>query len=210
MAKGFFITFEGGEGCGKSTHIARLLRHLKDSGLDCISTREPGGSPLSEKIRELLLFAKEGETMSARTEILLFEAARSQHVAQTIRPALDAGKIVVCDRFFDSTTAYQGAARKLSAEDVAYLNAFATDGLEPDLTILLDIPVAVGLGRAENRDAGCADRMGSQQLSFYEDVRAAFLRLARENPHRFAVVSSDGSRDETFAKIVAAVESRLK
>ena len=209
MSKGLFITFEGSEGCGKSTHIKLLCQALQERGFECVLTREPGGSPLSEKIRELLLFAKEGYSMSPLTELLLFEAARSQHVFQTIRPALEAGKIVISDRFFDSTTAYQGAARNLPAEIVEQLNKLATESLEPDLKIVLDLPVEEGLSRANKRDCDKADRMGSQKMSFYEDVRNAFLKIAQENPHRFAVVSALGTKEETFAKILEAVNAKL-
>ncbi len=210
MSKGFFITFEGSEGCGKSTHIKLLASYLQERGLECVITREPGGSPLSEKIRDLLLHAKEGNTMSSRTELLLFEAARNQHVVETISPALEQGKIVISDRFYDSTTAYQGAARKLASNDVQWLNNFATEGLSPDLTIILDTPVEEGLRRANKRDDNNADRMGAQKKSFYEDVRSAFLKLAQQFPERIVVISAMGSKEETFEKIVAVVESKIK
>lgn len=209
MRRGFFITFEGGEGCGKSTHIGMLCEYLHKRGYDVLRTREPGGPALSEKIRELLLFAKEGLQMTPRTEILLFEAARSQHVSQTIIPALESGKIVISDRYADSTAAYQGAARSIAMDEVKMLNKFATGGLEADLTILLDIPEEEGLRRAAMRDCGKTDRMGSQELNFYRDVRQAFLDMARENPERFEVVSSEGPKEQTFEKIVRAVEQRL-
>lgn len=209
MDRGIFITFEGGEGCGKSTQIALLKKFLEESGREVVQTREPGGAPLSEKIRQLLLFAKEGDAMDARTEILLFEAARSQHTVQTVIPALQSGKVVLCDRYADSTTAYQGAARALPAEDVRALNKFATHSLEPDLTILLDVPVEEGLARANRRDGGKSDRMGTQSVAFYNAVRNSFLELARENPHRFEVVCSSGTPEETFEKIKTAVLKRL-
>ena len=147
--------------------------------------------------------------MTRRTEILLVEAARSQHVIQSIIPALESGKIVISDRYADSTAAYQGAARSIAMGEVKMLNKFATGGLEADLTILLDIPEEEGLRRAAMRDCGKADRMGSQELNFYRDVRKAFLDMARENPERFEVVSSDGPKEQTFEKIVRAVEQRL-
>ena len=210
MSRGLFITFEGSEGCGKSTHMARLRDYLTACGYECVCTREPGGSPLSEKIRELLLFAKEGNTMNSRTEILLFEAARSQHVSETILPALEAGKCVLCDRFFDSTTAYQGAARCIDADSVSWLNKFATNTLDPDITIILDLPVSEGLKRANKRDCNKTDRMGSQSSEFYERVRASFLDLAKQNPHRFTVISAMGTKDETFAKIKECVDNKLQ
>ncbi len=210
MARGFFITFEGSEGCGKSTQIKTLVSYLQNKGFECVLTREPGGSPLSEKIRELLLHAKEGHSMSSRTELLLFEAARNQHVIETILPALRQGKIVISDRFYDSTTAYQGAARKLEMDDVNWLNNFATEGLTPDLTIILDIPVEEGLRRAKSRDENKTDRMGAQEVAFYEKVRAAFLKLAEDSPERVVVVSTSGTKKETFEKIVKIVDTKLK
>ncbi len=210
MARGFFITFEGSEGCGKSTQIKTLLSYLQEKGFECVLTREPGGSPLSEKIRELLLHAKEGYSMSPRTELLLFEAARNQHVIETILPALQQGKIVISDRFYDSTTAYQGAARKLEMNDVNWLNDFATEGLKPDLTIVLDVPVEEGLRRAKSRDENKTDRMGAQEVAFYEKVREAFLQLAVDAPERVAVVSTAGTKEETFEKIAKIVDAKLK
>ncbi len=210
MSKGLFITFEGSEGCGKSTHINLLKDYLTSLGYKCLCTREPGGSDLSEKIRELLLFAKEGRTMCSRTEILLFEAARSQHVQETILPALNNGQIVLCDRFYDSTTAYQGVARNIDADSVSWLNNFATNGLTPDLTIVLDLPVEEGLRRANKRDNDNADRMGSQSNNFYENVRTAFLDLAKANANRFVVVSALGSKEETFSKIKECVNAKLQ
>ncbi len=210
MAKGFFITFEGGEGCGKTTQIKALLKHLQAKGFECVLTREPGGAPLSEKIRELLLHAKEGNTMSPRAELLLFEAARNQHVIETIQPALQEGKIVISDRFYDSTTAYQGAARKLDQNDVRWLNDFATEALKPDLTIVLDVPVEVGLSRARIRDDNKTDRMGSLNIDFYQKVREAFLNLAKESPERVVVVPVEECKEDTFEKIAKLVDSKLK
>lgn len=209
MQRGFFITFEGGEGCGKSTHIRLLAEHFAGIGRDCVVTREPGGTALSEKIRGLLLDAREGAGMSARTEILLFEAARAEHVDKLIRPSLEAGKIVICDRFYDSTSAYQGAARAIRSADVDFLNAFAAGSLAPDLTVVLDIDPREGLARARSRDGGAPDRMGSEGLEFYRKVREGFLALARSDPGRFAVVDSSGDKGETFGKILRAVERRL-
>lgn len=208
MQKGFFITFEGGEGCGKSSHIKALCEHFELLGRTCIKTREPGGTPLGEKIRELLLHAKEGVGMSTRAEIMLFEAARAQHVDELIKPALMRGEIVLCDRFADSTSAYQGVARKLDANAVEKLNNFATDNLQPDLTIILDISATEGIARAAGRDAGKTDRMGAEKLEFYEAVRSAFLRMAKDNPKRFAVVDSSGTKEETFKKILAVLQER--
>lgn len=210
MQKGFFITFEGGEGGGKSTHISSLVEYFKKFGRECVLTREPGGTPLAEKIRNLLLNCEDGKGMSARTEILLFEAARAEHVDKLIKPALDEGKVVICDRFFDSTTAYQGAARSVASDSVSLLNSFAVGEVIPNLTIILDIDPEVGLKRARFRDSGDTDRMGSEKLDFYKKVRAGFLELARQNPQRFVVIDSSGTKEETFAKIMEAVREKLK
>lgn len=207
--KGLFITFEGGEGCGKSSHIKTLAKYLERKGFKCLTTREPGGPELSEKIRDLLLHEKSGYGMCPETEILLFEAARAQHVREFIKPNIEAGNVVISDRFADSTTAYQGVARALDMQDVSRLNKFAVGGCTPDLTVILDLPPEAGLARARLRDSDNSDRMGSQPLAFYESVRQAFLDLARAEPSRFAVVDSSGSKEETFSKIAAAVEEKL-
>lgn len=209
MNRGIFITFEGGEGCGKSSHIKSLAEYFESVGRQCLLTREPGGTKLSEKIRDLLLHAKEGKEMLPKTEILLFAAARAQHVEQLIKPALAEGKVVICDRFYDSTTAYQGVARRLGSETVKWLNAYAAEGATPDLTILLDIPAQEGIARAKSRDGDESDRMGSQKAEFYEAVRGAFLRIAMEEPDRVKVVDSSGSKENTFAKILETVKGRF-
>ena len=209
MRKGIFITFEGGEGCGKSSHIKTLAEFFENAGRECVITREPGGTPLAESVREILLHAKVDVAISPRAELLLFEAARAQHVDQLIRPALESGKVVLCDRFADSSSAYQGAARNLGDDSVEMLNAFAVDGVLPDLTIVLDIPAKDGLARANKRDNDSPDRMGAEKLAFYEAVRGAFLKMAARNPDRFAVVDSSGSKEETFAKIIETVKAKF-
>ncbi len=209
MRKGIFITFEGGEGCGKSSHIKTLAQFFENAGRECVITREPGGTPLAESVREILLHAKADVAISPRAELLLFEAARAQHVDQLIRPALESGKVVLCDRFSDSSSAYQGAARNLGDDSVEMLNAFAVDGVVPDLTIVLDIPAKDGLARANARDNDSPDRMGAEKLAFYEAVRGAFLKMAALNPERFAVVDSSGDKEETFAKILETVKAKF-
>ncbi len=210
MQSGIFITFEGGEGCGKSTQIKNLKNYFEGLGRTCIVSREPGGTPLSEKIRELLLHAKEGSNMSPLTELLLFAAARAQHVEELIKPALERGDVVILDRFYDSSTAYQGAARALDLKLVEELNMIASSRLKPHLTILLDLPVEVGLARAKARDAGSIDRMGSQKLKFYEDVRKAFLKLALDEPERFCIIDSTSEIAVTKSKIIACVKEKFK
>ena len=209
MSKGIFITFEGGEGCGKSSHIKSLAQYFESKGKQCVITREPGGTALSEKIRDLLLNAKEGAKMSHRAELLLFEAARAQHVDELILPALAEGKVVLCDRFADSSSAYQGVARNLGDDSVQWLNNFAVAGSMPDMTILLDLPAEVGIARANARDNDSPDRMGSEKISFYEAVRASFLKIAQQNPNRFAVIDSSGTKEETFEKILTAVKEKF-
>lgn len=209
MAGGIFITFEGSEGCGKSSHIKALKDWFESKGFSCVVTREPGGTPLAEKIRGLLLERSSGEEMCSLAELFLFEAARAQHVEALIRPALAEGKVVISDRFYDSTTAYQGAARSLDADTVSLLNRIATSSLSPDLTIVLDLPVSDGLARARDRDGSSADRMGSLNIEFYEAVRAAFLKLAADEPKRFRVISSAGAKEETFGRILDAVREEF-
>ena len=183
--KGIFITFEGVEGCGKSTQINLLQAHLESRGHPVEVTREPGGTALAEAIRALLLDpANAGLRPTA--ELLLYEAARAQHVEERIRPALDAGKIVLCDRFADSSTAYQGAGRNLPWGAVLRLHEFATGGIGPDLTIVIDVSPSVGLERA--RRLGHPDRLEREPLEFHERVRAGFLRVARDDPKRVKVV----------------------
>ncbi|MCL4216198.1 MAG: dTMP kinase [Candidatus Hydrogenedentes bacterium] len=189
--RGWFITFEGVEGCGKSTQIERAHDFLKNLGLAVDLTREPGGTPLAESIRGFLLDpAHTG--LDAMAELLLYEAARAQHVAERIRPALKAGVTVLCDRFSDSTTAYQGAGRGLDMARLLQLHAIATGGLEPDLTLVLDVPVELGMRRTEAR--GGRDRIEQEPDDFHHRVRQAFLDLAKANPERMRVV--DGTLDE--------------
>src|SRR5438477_9688058 len=186
-----FIAFEGSEGCGKSTQVQRLAAHLEQAGIPYLVTREPGGTPIGETIRELLQFAPHGAAMTPQTELLLFEASRSQLVREMIKPALERGLCVISDRFFDSTTVYQGAARKLDAEMVARLNRFVAGNAIPDLTLILDVdPVTAALRMQKPRKA---DRMEQQPAEFYERVREAYHELAAHEVKR--IVSIDGSRD---------------
>ena len=190
MPRGVFITFEGSEGCGKSTQVQRLAEHLKRSGIPHLVTREPGGTPIGETIRELLQFAPHSAGMTAETELLLFEASRSQLVREIIKPALERGQCVIADRFFDSTTVYQGAARKLDPKVVEQLNAFAAGDRIPDVTFVLDVDVATA--RERMKSPRRPDRMEQESAEFYERVREAYQELARREPKR--VVAIDGSR----------------
>lgn len=188
--KGRFITVEGTEGVGKSTNIAFLCGLLKKQGIDVVLTREPGGTPLAEELRDLLLTPRD-EMISQDTELLLMFAARAQHIDNVIRPALERGDWVISDRFTDATFAYQGGGRGVDISHIATLEDLVQQDLRPDLTFLLDLPVEVGLKRASERSA--PDRFEREKLTFFENVRAAYLARAEDEPERFAVI--DAARD---------------
>ena len=203
----FFITFEGIEGCGKSTQVQLLAKALTSRDMDVVVTREPGGCAIADQIRNILLdAANSGLTPSA--ELLLYAAARAQHVAEVVRPALQAGRMVICDRFTDATVAYQGYGRGLDLATIARLNADASGGTRPDLTILLDCPVEIGLKRAFariNSTAGAREeRFELESTQFHQRVRDGYLTLAAEQPERFAVVDGSLAVDETAAATLAA------
>ncbi|MDR1775285.1 MAG: dTMP kinase [Actinomycetes bacterium] len=208
LKKGLFITLEGGEGAGKSTQMRLLGQRLRERGLDVLCLREPGSSPIGEAIRDVLL--DPGNTdLTPMAELMLYEAARAQMVAVVVKPALDAGRVVLCDRFADSSTAYQGAGRNLGPEPVARLNRFASAGIVPDRTILLDIPVSEGLCRAEsvleNLSSGVLDRMEQEGLDFHQAVRDGFLELAALDPERVRVVDATRQPAEVAERIWAEV-----
>ena len=186
-----FITFEGSEGCGKTTQVQRLAGRLERSGVLYLVTREPGGTPVGESIRELLQFAPHNSAMTPETELLLFEASRSQLVREAIKPAIERGVCVIADRFFDSTTVYQGAARKLDREMVGRLNVFVVGDCIPDITFVLDVDAATAASRMQRPRR--ADRMEQQPAEFYERVRQAYRELVKREPDR--VVLIDGSRN---------------
>jgi dTMP kinase len=204
---GKFITLEGGEGVGKSTQLARLAEALRARGLTIVTTREPGGTKGAEDIRALLMTGSD-DRWNARTEALLFAAARADHVAKLIKPALDRGEWVLCDRFVDSTRAYQGGAGGVSDDDVMALHAVGSGGLLPDRTLLLEIPVEEGAKRAEARD-GAADRMGGKGSAYYERVAAKFSALAAAEPERFAVINAMGAPEDVTDRLVAALADLL-
>lgn len=203
VPRGRFITLEGGEGVGKSTNLAFIHDHLIGRGCSVVLTREPGGTPLAEKLRELLL-QKSVETMSDLSELLLVFAARAQHLDQVIKPALARGDWVLCDRFTDATYAYQGYGRGLDQGVIGRLEELVHPGLRPDLTLLLDIDIDVGLARA--RERGDLDRIESEQRQFFEAVRAGYLSMAKQEPQRFAVIDASPSLDEVQAAIAARVD----
>lgn len=207
--RGKFITFEGSEGSGKSTQIERLVARLHENGLETFVTREPGGTELGEEIRNLLLHHRAGGAMAAETELLLFAAARAQLVRERIAPALAAGKVVISDRFLDSTTVYQGAARRLAPEAVARINHFAVGHHLPDLTLLLDVPVEVSHARVRNRGTGQPDRIEKESAEFFTRVRDGYLALAQAESRRIAVVDSTQPLDTVAALIWKTVHERL-
>jgi dTMP kinase len=206
-SKGLFISFEGSEGCGKSTQIARLAIRIRDSGREVITLREPGGTPIGEQIRNLLQYDEAGKAMTPEAEILLFAASRAQLVREVIRPALLRGAVVLCDRFLDSTTVYQGVARALAQEEVQAINGFAVGETLPDLTILLDLDAAEGRRRAAGRK-GPKDRMEQEDEGFYESVRQGYLELARAHPGRIAVIAAVGGEGEVEASITTVLRER--
>ena len=207
--KGLFITFEGGEGSGKSTQISVLKKRLEAAGREVIETREPGGTPLGEYIRNLLQHDEAGEGMSAESELLLFSASRAQHVRELIEPALLAGKIVLCDRFLDSSAIYQGVARAIDAQQVKVINEFAVGLTKPDLTILLDLSPEAGLARVRARSNGEFDRMEQESLEFFQSVRAGYLDLAAAEPERFSVLDGSQSVKELSESIGAIVDAKI-
>jgi len=188
-----FITFEGSEGCGKSTQVQRLTARLDRAGVPHLVTREPGGTEIGESIRELLQFAPQGVGMTPPTELLLFEASRSQLVREKIKPAIEHGLCVISDRFFDSTTVYQGVARKLDRQIVEQLNAFAIGDCRPDVTFVLDVDPGIAHSRMRHI-ARRPDRMEQESTEFYEQVREAYRELAAGEPNRIVLI--DGSRPE--------------
>ncbi|MDD2051124.1 dTMP kinase [Pseudomonas putida] len=190
---GLFITLEGPEGAGKSTNREYLAERLRAAGIDVVLTREPGGTPLAERIRELLL-APSDEAMCADTELLLVFAARAQHLAEVIRPALARGAVVLCDRFTDATYAYQGGGRGLSPERIAVLEQFVQNGLQPDLTLVFDLPVEVGLARASAR--GRLDRFEQEGRVFFDAVRSTYLKRAAADPVRYRLVDAAQSLEQ--------------
>jgi dTMP kinase len=205
---GRFITFEGGEGVGKSTQVRLLAQALEQSGVSVVITREPGGTKGAEAIRTLLL-DPEGEGWSPEAEVLLFAAARADHVERVIRPALDAGKWVLCDRFVDSTRAYQGGEGSVSDADVLTLHRIGSKGLLPDLTVLLEARDRDTAERLRARDGNNSDRIGGRDQSFHHAVARRFASIAVREPDRFARVDGNGTPEDVHRRILTAVQDRL-
>ena len=206
MMRGRFISIEGGEGAGKSTMVDRLKAWLESHGHQVIETREPGGTVLAEKIRAILLNDDHVELCS-QAELLLLFAARAQHLEELIRPALKRGQTVLCDRFTDATWAYQGGGRRMPADLIAGLEEMVHGDLQPDLTLLLDLPVELGLNRASRRSE--ADRFEQESLRFFERVRQAYLDRAEAQAGRFAVIDASGDVEQVWVQIEAVLERRL-
>lgn len=209
-----FISFEGIEGAGKSTAIKYLAGFLEGAGFDALCTREPGGCALGRNLRSILLDARTRD-LSSRAELFLFLADRAQHVAEVIRPALDEGQIVLCDRYTDSTLAYQGYGRGLDTEYLRRLNQAATGGLQPELTLLLDLPVRCGLMRAgeRNQQEGLVvveGRFDAESLNFHERVRQGFRALAEEEPERFAIIDAAQPPEDVVLQCRSALEGHLR
>jgi dTMP kinase len=207
MRRGRFITLEGIEGAGKSTLLVALAGSLQAQGRTVCTTREPGGTPLAEDIRQLVLARRE-EGMSAATELLLMFAARASHVAQRIEPALARGEWVLCDRFTDASRAYQGGGRGLGTDAIESLAAVAHPRLAPDLTLLLDLPVDAGLSRAKGRKDG-GDRFEDEAVAFFNRVRERYLQLAANEPHRIQVLDASQSQAELLQQALGAVDRLL-
>jgi len=204
---GRFIVFEGGEGVGKSTQSRLLAEALRGRGLEVVTTREPGGTPGAEAIRAMLL-DKDGPGWGARAEALLFAAARADHVETLIRPALARGAWVVCDRYLDSSRAYQGGGSGLEDADILTLHRIGSTGLLPDCTVLLTLDPAEAAARVAKRDAGTLDRIGGRDEDYHARVAAAFGAFAEAEPERFAVIAATGAPDDVHARVLAAVDSR--
>lgn len=203
MTRGKFITIEGVEGVGKTTSIAFIEAYFKQAGQDIILTREPGGTPLAESIRDLLLDARQ-TSMTDDTELLLMFAARAQHMSEKIMPALETGQWVICDRFTDATYAYQGGGRGIDKTRIACLEDWVQGDLRPDMTLLLDLPVAEGLKRAGQRSA--PDRFEQEKQAFFERVRTSYLEMASQAPARYRIIDASGTIDEVQSRIKAVLD----
>lgn len=209
--KGFFLTVEGIEGCGKTTQLKRLAKLLRDRGHKCVTTKEPGGTPIGDRVRAILL-DPQAEGMDALSELFLLAASRRQHVVELVQPALEQGAVVLCDRFADASVVYQGYGRGLDLQQVLDINRWATGGIVPDITLVFDLPEAVGLERARSRNATenlmAESRLEGEDLAFHRRVREGYLAVAKEDPARFVVIDGVPSEDEVFASVVRILRER--
>lgn len=204
-----FITFEGVEGCGKSSVLAKVYEELKKEGYDIIQTREPGGVKIGEEIRKILL-DKENTMMDKRTEALLFAASRRQHLIEKVWPALKENKLVLCDRFIDSSLAYQGGGDGIGVEEVLKINLFATENTFPDLTILFDIDPRLGLARINKNANREVNRLDVKELDFYDTIRKTFLELAKEYKERFVVIDASMDFDAVYQTVLKIIKEKIK
>lgn len=207
--RGLLISFEGAEGSGKTTQIARLKDRFESLGHKVVLIREPGGTDIGEEIRDLLKHNDTGDTMFPETELLLFAASRAQLVREKILPALEAGKVILCDRYLDSTTVYQGVARQLSEDPVTYINEFAVGNLMPDLTVVLDLEPELSMQRVKERNSGKPDRMERENIEFYRAVREGYLLLVRSLPERFSVFDGSQSKESIELAIWDEINQRF-
>ena len=203
-----FITLEGPEGSGKTTAVEAAVRKLQEMGYEIVRTREPGGTPIAEQIRNVIL-DKSNTAMDPRTEALLYAASRRQHLVEKVWPALKEGKIVICDRYLDSSLAYQGGARGLGVDNILNVNLFATENTWPDLTLLFDIKPELGLARINANADREVNRLDLEKLDFHNKVRDTFLALAKRYPERFVIIDASQSREEVAKATMEAILSRL-
>jgi dTMP kinase len=208
MMQGYFITFEGGEGAGKSTQIARLAKALSRDGHAVTQTREPGGSVGAEAVRNVIL-SGQAEQYGVEVEAILFATARNDHIEQLIRPALIKGHIVLCDRFIDSTRVYQGLSGNLDSHFLTNLERISLNGVRPDLTIILDIDPIIGLQRAERRRVGAADRFEKESVEIHERRRQGFLNIAQREPHRCVIIDANQTENAIFNDIYMRVAQKI-
>ena len=208
MVNGTLISFEGPEGAGKSSVLEAVLPLLEEKGIPFITTREPGGVDIAEKIRQVIL-DPDHTSMDAKTELLLYIASRRQHLVERVLPALAAGKVVLMDRFIDSSVAYQGYGRGLSVEDIEWLNQFATDGLKPDLTLYFDLDVEEGLARIAKNQEREVNRLDLEGLELHQKVRQGYLALYETEPERIVKIDASQSFEAVFADVLAVLENRL-
>ena len=203
-----FITLEGPEGSGKTTAVEAAVKRLQELGYEIVRTREPGGTPIAEQIRNVIL-DKANTAMDARTEALLYAASRRQHLVEKVWPALKEGKIVICDRYLDSSLAYQGGARELGIENILNINLFATENTWPDLTLLFDIKPEIGLARIASNADREVNRLDLEKLDFHNKVRNTFLELAKRYPDRYVIIDASQDREHVAEATYAAIKSRL-
>jgi len=209
--KGFFLTVEGIEGCGKTTQLKKIAKRLREAGRNCVMTKEPGGTPIGDRVRAILL-DPQAEGMDALSELFLLAASRRQNVVELVQPALEKGAVVLCDRYADASVVYQGYGRGLELQQVLDINRWATNGITPDITLVFDLSETVGLERARSRNASenlmAESRLEGEDMVFHRRVREGYLALAKEHPERIAVIDAARSIDEVFADVLDVLRER--